>query len=89
MFDLSIVLPHLAPVVLMISIAPAFRVKRNKGDQTPLFLRANTFNHLLLDQRGITPMECAVVAGSALSFAWVVFMALGSAFNDMADGILA
>ncbi len=88
MFDLSILLPQIAPVLLVMTAAPAFRSRPRDSDAHPLFSATNSFNHLLLDQRGITAMEYAVVAGAVLSVAWVVFVALGTAFSDATGGTL-
>ncbi len=86
MLDFSIVL---TPVVLLLTASPAFRVKKPVHGEQPLFSRPNFFNHLLADQRGISAMEYAVVAGAALSMAWVFFIALGVALTEANGGALA
>ena len=85
MFDLSILIPQVAPLLIVFT-APAFRLRQRDRHAGPLFSQTNSFNHLLLDQRGITGMEYAVVAGTISSVAWVVFVALGTAFSDIASG---
>ncbi len=82
MFDLSILIPQVAPLLIVFTAAPAFRLRQRDRHAHPLLSQTNSFNHLLLDQRGITGMECAVVAGTISSVAWVVFVALGTAFSD-------
>lgn len=89
MLDLSILLPPLVPVALALTTSPAFRIKKRAHDEQPLFSTPNFFNHLLADQRGISAMEYTVVAGAALSMAWVFFIALGVAFSETNGGALA
>lgn len=86
MLDFSIVL---TPVALVLTASPAFRIKKRVHDEEPLFSAPNFFNHLLADQRGISAMEYVVVAGAALSMAWVFFIALGVAFAEANGGALA
>jgi len=88
MFDLSILIPQLAPLLVAFTAAPAFRFRQRDSQNRPTFTQRNSFNHLLLDQRGITGMEYAIVAGMVSSLSWIVFLALGTAFSDTATGTL-
>lgn len=89
MLDLSILLPPLVPVALALTTSPAFKIKKRAHDEQPMFSAPNFFNHLLADQRGISLMEYTVVAGAAISMAWVFFIALGVALNEANGGTLA
>ena len=53
MFDLSILIPQLVPLLVVFTVAPAFRLGQRDSHNRPLFTQRNSFNHLLLDQRGI------------------------------------
>jgi hypothetical protein len=86
MLDLSILLP---PLVLTLTASPALRIKKRLHDAQPFFSAPNFFNHVLADQHGISAMEYAVVAGAAVSMAWVFFIALGVAFAETYVGTLA
>lgn len=88
MLDLSIVLPAVIPALLLLTASPAFRTGRRPPDRRPLFSNPNFFNHLLAEQPGISAAEYTVVAGATLSVAWVVFVALGSAFIETNGGAL-
>lgn len=88
MFDLSIVVSQVQPLLILFTAAPAFRLRQRNSHARPLFSGTNSFNHLLLAPRGITGMEYAVVAGTISSVAWIVFVALGTAFSDTATGAL-
>ena len=89
MLDLSMLLPPLVPVALALTASPAFRIRKRVHDEQPLFSIPNFFNHLLVDQRGISAGDYTVVAGAALSIGWMIFIALGVAFNETNGGSLA
>lgn len=89
MLDISILLPPLVPVALVLTKCPAFWIKQRVHNEQQLFSAPNFFNHLLAGQHGISAMEYAVVAGAAVSMAWVFFIALGVAFTETNGGSLA
>jgi hypothetical protein len=89
MLHLSILLPPLFPVALALTASPAFRIKTQAPGERKLLSAPKFFNYFLANSRGISAMEYAVVAGAAVSMAWVLFIALGVAFAETNGGTLA